>query len=130
MNDTQPNSTVYFQILIDSTGFKQYPIGQLQGSYVVKITNIEYSVNPAVAVDSQCLVRMKSNILQYDGGYPNNDILFNHYPTRADLINPVYCNARLQTWIDFTITASVNGGAETASANFVSILLTCEATKN
>jgi hypothetical protein len=130
MNDTQPNSTIYFQILIDSANYKQYPIGKLQGSYVVKITNIQYSVNPSVSADAQCLVRLKSNILQYDNGYPTSDILINHYPNRSDLTNPIYLNARLQTWIDFTITTSVNGAAESAPANFQSILLTCEATKN
>ena len=130
MNDTQPNSTIYFQILIDQADYKQYPIGRLQGSYVVKITNIQYCVNPSVAADAQCLIRLKSNILNYDSGYPTSDILVNHYPTRADLIHPIYCNARMQTWIDFKITTSVNGGAESKPANFVSILLTCEATQN
>ena len=116
------NKPINFQILIDSADYKQYSIGNLQGSYSVTIKNINL-MNTGI----EYMVRLKSNILQFESGSPTNDILFFHNDTKPNLIVPIHFNAQLQTWIDFTVTNYATG---LAPAGFQYILLHCEAIKN
>ena len=113
--------SINFQILIDTAGYKQYSIGNLQGSYLVTIKNINLQ-----NAGAEYIIRLKSNILVLDSGSPTNDILFHHIDTKPSIINPLYCYAQLQTWIDFTVTDYATG---LDPVGFQYILLHCEATK-
>jgi len=111
-----------FQILIDQTAYKQYSLGGLSGKYRVHIDNI--SLLNAGA--QKYVVRMKSNILQYETGSPTNDILFMHNDNSNEIVNPICIDAQLQTWVDFEITDVATGAAP---AGFTYILLTGRAFK-
>ncbi len=115
------NDTVHFQILIDQAGYKQYSIGNINGYHYIKINNIRLQNNG----NHQYVIRMKSNILQFESGSPTNDILFMHRNGASEIDNPICLYAQLQTWIDFTIT---DYDTNAAPANFQYILLHCEAT--
>lgn len=96
-----------FQILIDQAGYKQYSVGGLAGKYKIHINNIRL-VNAGA---QQYIIRMKSNILQYETGSPTNDILFCHRDGANEIDNPICIDAQLQTWIDFEITDYATGVA-------------------
>lgn len=117
------NDYTSFQILIDQTAYKQYALGGLSGRYKIHIDNISL-INAGA---QQYVVRMKSNILQYETGSPTNDILFTHRDGANELSNPICIDAQLQTWIDFEITDYATG---VAPVGFTYILLTGKAYKN
>jgi hypothetical protein len=109
-----------FQILIDSAAYKQYSIGNLNGNFKFTINNIQYYNQSAQ------LIRLKSNLIQFDNGSPTNDILFNHNPHITDLSNPITFTGNFQTWIDFTVTDYTTN---VAPDFFSHILLHCTAEK-
>ena len=115
---------INFQIIIDQAGYKQYSVGNLQGNYLIKIKNIQYhDLNNTFFG----LIQLKSNILLFDSGSPNKYISFIHSPNKPDIINPIYVNGILQTWIDFQVIDYDTGNAP---INFKYIVLHMEATPN
>lgn len=109
----------YFQILVDTADYKLYPIG-LQGSYKFKITNLSYNNN----ANASYVIELKSNVLQFDRGYPNKNLIFFHRNVKPNLLNPVCFNTQLQNWLDFTV---VDYATQVAPVGFVNIILHCEA---